>query len=79
MEQVFWANRWTEAWWISMLDDEITSSEDEADEDCRAGGRKPRKIAEEVAGPAIRSLRHSPSHHLSPRGTRSGGRRAKGE
>ena len=49
VEQVFWANRWTEAWWISMLDDEITSTEDEAEEDCRAGGRKPRKIAEEVA------------------------------
>lgn len=49
MEQVFWVNRWTEAWWISMLDDEITCSEEEAEEDCRAGGRKPRKMAEEVA------------------------------
>lgn len=48
--EVYYVNRWTEAWWISMLGDSDSSSEEEQPEEERwAGGRRPKQTAEEIA------------------------------
>eukprot|EP00435_Cladocopium_sp_Y103_P002944 s2186_g1.t1 len=47
-EKVYHVNRWAESWWLSMLDGFEDSSSDEEPE-TYAGGRKPKRTAEEVA------------------------------
>ena len=48
-EQWYSVNRWTESWWLSMLDEEDSSSDEEIEESYRAAGRKPQKTNAEVA------------------------------
>eukprot|EP00435_Cladocopium_sp_Y103_P042118 s923_g11.t1 len=48
-ETTYQVNRWTEAWWMSMLDDWDDSETDDEASPWYAGGRKAKKSPEEVA------------------------------
>ena len=48
-ENGYTVNRWTETWWMSMLDCGIDSEEEEAEDHTRAGGRKKKLTSQELA------------------------------